>query len=107
PVVPDRGEAGQQGRVVLGDRLGEWAGLEPPGPVSGYATAFWAAAGLLAAGAVAALVLLPRERETVAATAPGSVAATTPGTGPVADPDISLKNSGGSVDPAVSRSTQG
>lgn len=69
----------------------------PADLVSGYATAFWAAAGLLAAGALAALVLLPRERET------GAV--TTPGTGPVADPDISLKNSGGSVDSAVSRST--
>lgn len=78
--------------------------------VQGYAAAFWAAAGLLAVAALAALVLLPRDRETGPPTAPAGTPDTGPGIAaestPVADPEISQKNSAGGVDPAVSRSTQ-
>lgn len=79
--------------------------------VQGYAAAFWAAAGLLAVAALAALVLLPRDRDTAPPTAPAGTPDTGPGvaaeSAPVADPEISEKNSAGGVDPAVSRSTQG
>lgn len=71
----------------------------PDDLVAGYVTAFWAAAGLLAAGALAALVLLPGTRRTGAESGPGAA--------PVADPETSQKNSGGVVDQGVSRSTQG
>ncbi|WNI26909.1 MFS transporter [Streptomyces sp. ITFR-16] len=71
--------------------------------VAGYATAFWAAAGLLAAGALAALLLLPRDP----ATGPADPSGTDAGGLAVAGPEDSQKNSVGGVDPAVPRSTQG
>lgn len=79
----------------------------PADLVSGYATAFWAAAGLLAAGASAALVILPDTRRTGRADTSGTAPAAAPAAVPVAGPEDSAKNSVGTVDPAVSRSTQG
>ncbi|MFD4945910.1 MFS transporter [Streptomyces sp. NPDC058409] len=70
-------------------------GGRPADLAAGYAAAFWVCAGLLAAAALAALVLLP------------ALERTPPVAAPVAAPEDSQKNSGGAVDPAVSRSTQG
>ncbi|MER5767948.1 MFS transporter [Streptomyces sp. NPDC001985] len=63
----------------------------PAALAEGHRTAYWVCAGLLAAGSLIALALLPG-RERTAAVAPGG---------------NSAKNSGGDVDPAVSRSTEG
>ncbi|MGN5636404.1 MFS transporter, partial [Streptomyces sp. AC154] len=73
--------------------------------VSGYASAFWAAAGLLAAGALAALVLLPRDLGAGPAATSGAGTATAPVTGPagvpVAGPEDLRKHGAGDADPAV------
>ncbi|MFJ5718893.1 MFS transporter [Streptomyces sp. NPDC093149] len=70
-------------------------GGRPADLAAGYAAAFWVCAGLLALAVLVALVLLPAPERTAAAAAP------------VAAPEDSQKNSGGAVDPGVSRSTQG
>ncbi|MEU3219873.1 hypothetical protein [Streptomyces sp. NPDC006971] len=67
-------------------------GRRPADLAAGYTAAFWVCAGLLAAAAApAALLLLPRPEQTA----------------PVVAGENSRKNSGADVDPAVSRSTQG
>ncbi|MFF1501903.1 hypothetical protein ACFVZR_18910 [Streptomyces sp. NPDC058316] len=70
-------------------------GGRPADPAAGYAAAFWFCAGLLALAVLVALMPLPPPERTAAAAAP------------VAAPEDSQKNSGGAVDPGVSRSTQG
>ncbi|MFF9316396.1 MFS transporter [Streptomyces sp. NPDC014735] len=66
-------------------------GRRPADLAAGHTAAFWVCAGLLAAAAPAALLLLPRPERTA----------------PVVAGKDSRKNSGADVDPAVSRSTQG
>ncbi|MFJ5847454.1 MFS transporter [Streptomyces sp. NPDC092903] len=82
----------------------------PADLVSGYATAFWAAAGLLAAGTLAALVLLPRDRGAGTAAPDGAGTATAPVTGPagvpVAGPEDLRTHPAGDADPAVPRSAR-